>query len=78
MPISQHPVIDQSLSVPLTNRKTNLLDDTNNSQRHHHLMLSTSQSKEAPSRGISPRINRHTPTTTTASNTYNPSSIEKL
>jgi hypothetical protein len=78
MPISSHPVIDQSLSAPLTNRKANLLDDSNNSQRHHHLIFNTSQSKEAPSRGISPRINRHTPATTTTSNTYHPSSIEKL
>jgi len=78
MPVSQHPVIDQSLSAPLTHRKMNFLDDTNNSPRHHHLTLSTSQSKEAPSRGISPRINRHTTVTTTTSNTYNPSSIEKL
>jgi hypothetical protein len=74
MPVSHHPVIDQSLSAPVTHRKTDFQDATNTSQRHHHLTLSTSQSKEAPSRGISPRINRHT----TTSNNYNPSSIEKL
>ncbi|CAF4376791.1 unnamed protein product, partial [Rotaria sp. Silwood2] len=63
MPTSQHPVIDQSLSAPLTHRKINLYDDTNDSQHHHRLILSPSQSKEAPSRGISPRINRNkTPT----------------
>ena len=77
MPISQHPVIDQSLSAPLIHRKTNLLDETTNSQRHPHLMFSISQSKEAPSRGISPRINRHT-TVPTTNTVYNPSSIEKL
>jgi hypothetical protein len=65
-PTSQsHPFIDTSPSTPLTNRKTNL---------HDHLVFSTSQSKEAPSRGISPRINRNTATT----NIYNPSSIERI
>lgn len=85
IPVSQHPVIDQSLSAPLTQRKPNINDDINNSQRpqQQHLLFTKSQSKEAPSRGISPRINRQTPpstiTTVTASNnTYNPSSIEKL
>jgi len=75
VPVSQHPVIDQSLSAPLTHRNTNFYDDTNNSQHPQHLIFSTSQSKEAPSRGISPRINRQT---TTTNNNYNPSSIEKL
>jgi hypothetical protein len=62
---SYHPSIDTSLSAPLTNRKTNL---------HDYLGFSTSQSKEAPSRGISPRLNRSAPT----NNAYNPSSIERL
>ncbi|CAF4420948.1 unnamed protein product [Rotaria socialis] len=62
MPATQHPVIDQSLSVPLTHRKANLNDETNDSQ-HHRLVLSTSQSKDAPSRGISPRINHNRPPT---------------
>ncbi|CAF3544607.1 unnamed protein product [Rotaria sp. Silwood1] len=62
-PTSQHPIIDQTLSAPLIHRKINLYDDTNDSQHHHRLILSTSQSKEASSRGISPRINRNkTPT----------------
>jgi hypothetical protein len=79
MPVSQHPVIDQSLSAPLMHRKTNLNDDITNSPRQSHLLFSTSQSKEAPSRGISPRFNRHaTPPTTTTNSAYNPSSIEKL
>jgi hypothetical protein len=79
MPIGHHPVIDASLSAPLANRKTNFLDDTTNPQRHH-LVFSKSQSKEAPSRGVSPRINRSetTTTTTTTNNMYNPSSIERL
>ena len=84
MPMSHHPVIDQTLSVPLTHRKMHLLDDSNSSQRHPPLTFSASQSKASPSRGISPRFNRHSPTppptitTTTASNASNPSSIEKL
>ena len=60
-----HPSIDTSLSAPLINRKTIL---------HDHLVFSTSQSKEAPARGISPRVNRNTAT----NNVYNPSSIERL
>ncbi len=65
-PISQHySPIDTTLSAPITNRKTNL---------HDYLVFSTSQSKEAPSRGISPCVNRNTPT----NNVYNPSSIERL
>lgn len=89
MPVSHHPTIDHTLSVPLPHRKTHLLDEPNNSQRHLPLTLSTSQSKEAPSRGISPRFNRHSPSptttttttsttsTTTTSTALNPSSIEK-
>lgn len=68
-----HPAVDGTLSAPLNNRKTTNPDELNQSQRHH-LLLSASQSKEAPSRGISPRLNRNTPT----SNIYNPSAIEKL
>ncbi len=65
-PTSQpHPLINASFSAPLTNRKSNL---------HDQLAFSTSQSKEAPSRGISPRINRDPPT----NNIYNPSSIERI
>jgi hypothetical protein len=60
-----HTSIDTSLSLPLTNRKTNV---------HDHLGFDSSQSKESPSRGVSPRINRNTPT----SSVYNPSSIERL
>ncbi|UJR31517.1 hypothetical protein I4U23_019006 [Adineta vaga] len=56
---------DTSLSTPSTTRKTVL---------HDHLGFNSSQSKDAPSRGISPRINRNPAT----SNAYNPSSIEKL
>jgi len=65
-PTSQsRPSIDTSFSAaPITNRKGNL---------HEHLVFSTSQSKECPSRGISPRINRNT-----TSNIYNPSSIERI
>jgi len=77
MPIPHHPLIDQTLSAPLAHRKLNLNDDTDISRRHHLLAFSASQSKEAPSRGISPRIN-HPPPTTTTNNLYNPSSIEKL
>ncbi|CAF1119442.1 unnamed protein product [Rotaria sordida] len=54
--------IDTSLS---TYRKTSL---------HDQLVVSTFQSKEAPSRGISPRIIRNT----AKPNVYNPASIEKL
>jgi hypothetical protein len=72
MPLSHHQPVDQTLSAPLTHRKVTSNDDTS---RLHHLTFSTSQSKEAPSRGISPRINRNT---TTTNNVYNPSSIEKL
>ncbi|CAF1417115.1 unnamed protein product [Rotaria sordida] len=75
MSTSHHLVIDQSLSAPLIHRKMNFYDDTNDSQQHHRLMLTTSQSKESPSRGISPRINRNK---SPATNIYNPSSIEKL
>jgi hypothetical protein len=65
-PTSQlHPLVDTSFSAPLSNRKAN---------PHDQLSFSTSQSKEAPSRGISPRINHNTPT----HNIYNPSSIEKI
>jgi len=65
-PTSQSQLsIDIPLSAPLINRKANI---------HDHLGFSTSQSKEAPSRGISPRINRNPVT----SNIYNPSSIEKI
>lgn len=85
VPVAHHTAIDQTLSVPLPHRKIHFLDDSSNSQRHPPLTLSTSQSKEAPSRGISPRFNRHspspTPTTTTSTITsavLNPSSIEKL
>jgi len=78
MPVSQHTVIDQSLSAPLMHRKPNLNDDINNSPRQPHLLFSTSQSKEAPSRGISPRFNRHATPPTTTNSAYNPSSIEKL
>jgi len=53
------------LSAPVISRKANI---------HDHLGFNTSQSKEAPSRGISPRINRNPVT----SNIYNPSSIEKI
>ena len=60
-----HTSVDTSLSAPLTNRKGTL---------HDHLGFNTSQSKEAPSRGISPRINRSTAT----NNAYNPSTIERL
>ncbi|CAF1268379.1 unnamed protein product [Rotaria sordida] len=74
-PTLQHPVIDQSLSAPLIHRRINFYDDTNDPQQHHRLMLTTSQSKESPSRGISPRINRNK---SPATNIYNPSSIEKL
>jgi hypothetical protein len=64
-PTSQtHPSIETSFSASL-NRKGHL---------HEHLAFNTSQSKEAPSRGISPRITRHPVT----SNIYNPSSIERL
>ncbi len=62
---STHTSIDTSLSLPLTNRKPNV---------HDHLGFDSSQSKESPSRGVSPRINRNT----TASSVYNPSSIERL
>jgi len=68
-----HAPIDVSLSVPLSNRKGLSHDETNNNQRPHPI-FSTSQSKEAPSRGISPRINRAAP----ANTVYNPSTIEKL
>jgi len=65
-PTSQlHAPIDTSFSASLTSRKITT---------HDHLVLSTSQSKEAPSRGISPRMNRNT----TPSNIYNPSSIERI
>ncbi|CAF1335849.1 unnamed protein product [Adineta steineri] len=67
-PTSQSTIstsMDASHSVPLTNRKAIL---------HDQLGFNSSQSKEAPSRGISPRINRNAAT----SNIYNPSSIEKL
>ncbi|CAF3708247.1 unnamed protein product [Rotaria sp. Silwood1] len=53
---------DTSLS---TYRRTSL---------HDHLVVSTFQSKEAPSRGISPRMIRNTG----KNNVYNPASIEKL
>ncbi|CAF1217175.1 unnamed protein product [Adineta ricciae] len=56
---------DTSLPTPSSNRKGIL---------HDHLGFNSSQSKDAPSRGISPRINRNPAT----SNAYNPSSIEKL
>lgn len=66
-PTSQtYPSTDSStFSTPFTHRKTNL---------HEYSMLNTSQSKEAPSRGVSPRIHRNTP----VNNIYNPSSIEKI
>ena len=65
-PTSQpHSLIDTSLPVSLTSRK---------STPHDQLALSTSQSKEAPSRGVSPRINRNPP----SNNIYNPSSIERI
>jgi hypothetical protein len=65
-PTSQSQLsIDMPLSAPILNRKTNI---------HDHLGFNTSESKEAPSRGISPRINRNT----TTSNIYNPSSIERI
>ena len=54
-----------SIDTSLTTRKGTL---------HDHLGFNSSQSKEAPSRGISPRINRNTAT----SNVYNPSTIERL
>ena len=72
MPIASHHPVDQTLSAPLIHRKLNTNEDI---QRFHPLAFNTSQSKEAPSRGISPRINRNT---TTTNNIYNPSSIEKL
>jgi hypothetical protein len=65
IPLPYHTSVDTSLSAPLTNRKGTL---------HDHLGFNTTQSKEAPSRGISPRINRSTAT----NNAYNPSSIERL
>lgn len=65
-PTSQsHASVDLSLSAPLTSRKMNPHDST---------VFSSLQSKEAPSRGISPRMNR----TPTSNNAYNPSSIEKI
>ncbi|UJR15164.1 hypothetical protein I4U23_002127 [Adineta vaga] len=81
MPSSHHPLVDQSLSAPLTHRKMNYTDDSSLSRRHNLLAFSVSQSKEAPSRGLSPHITRHTTATITmiaTNNTYNPSSIEKL
>lgn len=63
--LQSHVSVDISHSTPITNKKIHT---------HDHLILSTSQSKEAPSRGISPRINRNT----TTSNIYNPSSIERI
>ncbi|CAF3635294.1 unnamed protein product [Rotaria socialis] len=51
--------------LPSTHRRTSL---------HDHLVASAFQSKEAPARGISPRILRNTAT----ANIYNPASIEKL
>lgn len=72
----QHPAIEQCLSVPLPHRKMNINDETNDShQQQHRLIINTSQSKEAASRGISPRFNRSKPS---SSNNYNPSSVEKL
>ena len=56
---------DTSLPTPSSSRKGIL---------HDHLGFNSSQSKDAPSRGISPRIHRNPAT----SNAYNPSSIEKL
>ena len=56
---------ESTFSTPFTHRKTNL---------HDHTIFTTSQSKEAPSRGVSPRIPRNTP----ANNIYNPSSIERI
>lgn len=60
-----HSLNDASSTTPTTYRKTSL---------HDHLVVNTFQSKEAPSRGISPRSSRHTAKT----NNYNPSSIEKV
>lgn len=56
---------ESTFSTPFTHRKTNLRDPAT---------FTTSQSKEAPSRGVSPRIPRNTP----VNNVYNPSSIERI
>ena len=73
VPTSKHSVVDQSLSSPLTRRKMNTLDDSNNCQHNPRSIFSASQSKGALACGISPKINHHKIPT---SNTYNPPSVE--
>ena len=71
---------EDSPSLPLTNRKANINDS--NHLPHTPLIFNQSQAKSAPSRGISPRMNRNaaviTTTTIKSNNVYNPSSIERV
>lgn len=83
-PAPYHAFVEESPSLPLTSRTANAHDDFNHSP-HPPLVFSRSQSKAAPSRGISPRMNRDatliataTTTTTNSNYVYNPASIERV
>ena len=69
MPLTaQHASIDSMMSP----RRFDDLDD-----RRSHLIFTHSQSKAAPSRGISPRMHRNAAIIAT-NQIYNPASIERI
>jgi hypothetical protein len=76
--VAQHSYIDvsTSLQTPSNSRQATV------NKGHHHssrqsFMFGYSQSKAAPSRGISPRMNRNL-TLITTSSSYDPTSIERV